>query len=229
DALLSEVARDIQRALLQADVNVELTARLTQRLKARATEEKPPAGANMRDFLIRIIYEEIRNILGENRPYDVKPKRILLVGLFGQGKTTHAAKLARFYQKKGVRADLIAADVHRPAAIDQLEQLARRVNAGFYADRTETRAEEIARAGRARFPDSDVLILDTAGRSGLDEDLLAEIRRCKSAFEPNEVLLVLDAAMGQAAGRSAGAFRPGRGPHGRDPDQDGWVREAGGA
>ncbi len=206
EALLSEVARDIQRALLQSDVNVELTARLTQRLKARATEEKPPAGANMRDFLIRIIYEEIRNILGENRPYEVKPKRILLVGLFGQGKTTHAAKLARFYQKKGVRADLIAADVHRPAAIDQLEQLARKVNAGFYADRSEKRAEVIARAGREHFPESDVLILDTAGRSGLDEELLAEVRRCKSEFEPHEVLLVLDAAMGQAAGRSAGAF-----------------------
>jgi signal recognition particle subunit SRP54 len=206
ETLLGEVVRDIQRALLQADVNVELTARLTQRLKARARDEKPPAGANLRDFLVRIIYEEIRAILGEAKPYEVRPKRIMLVGLFGQGKTTQAAKLARFYQKKGVRAALVAADVHRPAAIDQLEQLSRRVNAQFYADRGEKRAERIAQEGRARFPASDVIILDTAGRSALDDELIAEVKRCRQVFEPEETLLVLDGAMGQSAGRSAEAF-----------------------
>jgi signal recognition particle subunit SRP54 len=206
EALLAEVARDIQRALLQSDVNVQLALALTQRVKERAASEKPPAGANLRDFLVRIIYEEIRRILGEDRPYDVRPKRIMLVGLFGQGKTTFAGKLARYYQKKGVRADLIAADVHRPAAIDQLETLSKKVNAGFYANRPEKRAEVIAREGRAKFPTTDVIILDTAGRSNLDNDLIAEMERCKATFEPHEIFLVLDAAMGQAAGRSAEAF-----------------------
>src|SRR5579863_2093053 len=135
EALLSEVARDIQRALLQADVNVQLTLDLTQRVRRRATEEKPPAGASLRDFLVRIIYEEIRGILGTERPFEAHPKKILLAGLFGQGKTTSAAKLARYLQKKGVRVALVAADVHRPAAVDQLEQLARKVGAEFYADR----------------------------------------------------------------------------------------------
>ncbi|MGD0250879.1 MAG: signal recognition particle receptor subunit alpha, partial [Thermoplasmata archaeon] len=93
EALLAEVVRDIQRALLQADVNVQLTLELTQRVRRRATEEKPPAGASLRDFLIRIIYEEIRGILGKDRPFELKPKRILMAGLFGQGKTTTAAKL----------------------------------------------------------------------------------------------------------------------------------------
>ena len=206
DALLAEVARDIQRALLQADVNGQLAIDLTQRVKRRAREEKPPAGASLRDFLIRIIYEEIRRILGPERPFDVRPRKILLVGLFGQGKTTTAGKLARFFQKKGIRVGLVAADVHRPAAIDQLEQIARRVGCEFYADRNERRAEEIVRAALGRFPAHFTVIVDTAGRSGIDPDLIAEIVRVREVLQPDETLLVLDAAMGQTASRSAKAF-----------------------
>ena len=206
EALLSEVVRDIQRALLQADVNVQLTLELTQRVRRRATEEKPPAGASLRDFLIRIIYEEIRGILGKDRAFEVNPKRILLAGLFGQGKTTTAGKLARYFQKRGVRVALVAADVHRPAAIDQLEQLAQKVGCEFYANRSEPRAELIVQEALGRFPPHLALIVDTAGRSGIDADLIAELKRVRAAAQPEEVLLVLDAAMGQAAGRSAEAF-----------------------
>jgi signal recognition particle subunit SRP54 len=205
-ALLAEVVRDIQRALLQADVNVQLTLDLTQRVRRRATEEKPPAGASLRDFLIRIIYEEIRGILGKERPFELKPKRILLAGLFGQGKTTTAGKLARYFQKRGVRVALVAADVHRPAAIDQLEQLAKKVGSEFYANRNEKRAEVIVREALAKFPPHLAVIVDTAGRSGIDAELIAELQRVRTAFEPEETLLVLDAAMGQTAGRSAEAF-----------------------
>ncbi len=206
EALLAEVVRDIQRALLQADVNVQLALDLTKRVRRRATEEKPPAGASLRDFLIRIIYEEIRGILGKDRPFEVKPKRILLAGLFGQGKTTTAAKLARYFQKRGVRVGLIAADVHRPAAIDQLEQLGKKIGAEVYADRKEQRAEEIVRAGLAKFPPHLAILVDTAGRSGIDPDLIAELERVKGVLAPEEVILVLDAAMGQSAGRSTEAF-----------------------
>jgi signal recognition particle subunit SRP54 len=205
-ALIDEVVRDIQRALLQADVNVKLALSLTQKVRERALSEKPPQGTNMRDFLVRVIYEEICNVLGKERPYAVKPKRIMLVGLFGQGKTTTAGKLARYYQKKGVRVALVAADVHRPAAIDQLEQVAKKVNAGFYADRPQKKAEVIAKEARGRFAASDTLILDTAGRSSVDPELIEEIKRCRASFEPEEIILVLDAAMGQLAGRSAEAF-----------------------
>ncbi|HKS59668.1 MAG TPA: signal recognition particle protein Srp54 [Thermoplasmata archaeon] len=206
EALVAEVVRDIQRALLQADVNVQLALDLTQRVKKRAKEEKPPAGAAVRDFLVRIIYEEIRRILGQDRPFETKPKRILLAGLFGQGKTTTAAKLARYFQKKGVRAALVAADVHRPAAIDQLEQLARKVGCEFYANRAEPRAEVIVKEALERFPPHVAVIVDTAGRSGIDPDLIAELQRVRAVLNPEETLLVLDAAMGQAAGRSAKAF-----------------------
>jgi signal recognition particle subunit SRP54 len=206
EALLADVARDIQRALLQADVNVQLALDLTQRVRRRATEEKPPAGASLRDFLVRIIYEEIRGILGKDRPFELRPRKILLAGLFGQGKTTTAAKLARYFQKKGVRVGLVAADVHRPAAVDQLEQLATKVGCEFYANREEPRAEVIVREALARFPPHLAVIVDTAGRSGIDPDLIAELSRVREALQPDETLLVLDAAMGQSAGRSAAAF-----------------------
>jgi signal recognition particle subunit SRP54 len=206
DALLSEVVRDIQRALLQADVNVQLALDLTQRVKRRALEEKPPAGAGVREFLVRIIYEEIRGILGPDRPFEIKPRRILLAGLFGQGKTTTAGKLARFFQKKGIRVGLVAADVHRPAAVDQLEQLSKKVGCDFYSNRAEKRAEVIVREALAKFPPHLAVIVDTAGRSGIDADLVAELARVREALQPDETLLVLDAAMGQSAGRSAEAF-----------------------
>jgi signal recognition particle subunit SRP54 len=206
EALLAEVIRDIQRALLQADVNVQLTLELTQRVRKRATGEKPPAGASLRDFLVRIIYEEIRGILGKDRPFELKPKRILLAGLFGQGKTTCAGKLARYFQKKGIRVGLVAADVHRPAAIDQLEQLSKKVGCEFYADRSEKRAEKIVADALARFPPHLAIIVDTAGRSAIDKDLIEELKRVRTVFQPDETLLVLDAAMGQTAGRSAQAF-----------------------
>ncbi len=211
EALIAEVVRDIQRALLQADVNVQLAIELTQRVKRRAKEEKPPAGASVRDFLIRIIYEEIRGILGKDRPFELKPKRILLAGLFGQGKTTTAAKLARYFQKKGVRVGMVAADVHRPAAIDQLEQLSRKVGCDFYANRAEKRAEVIVREALEKFPPHLAVIVDTAGRSGIDPELIAELTRVKTVLQPDETLLVLDAAMGQTAGRSAKAFHEAAG------------------
>jgi signal recognition particle subunit SRP54 len=211
EALIAEVVRDIQRALLQADVNVQLALELTQRVKKRAHDEKPPAGASVRDFLIRIIYEEVRGILGKDRPFDVKPKRILLAGLFGQGKTTTAGKLARYFQKKGVRAALVAADVHRPAAIDQLEQLSKKVGCDFYADRNEKRAEVIVAEALRRFPPHEVILVDTAGRAGIDKELIAELKRVRDVLQPDETLLVLDAAMGQAAGRSAQAFHEAAG------------------
>jgi signal recognition particle subunit SRP54 len=206
DALLNEVVRDIQRALLQADVNVQLSLELTQRVRKRATEEKPPAGASLRDFLIRIIYEEIRGILGKERTFELRPRKILLAGLFGQGKTTTAGKLARYFQKKGVRVGLVAADVHRPAAVDQLEQLSKKVGCDFYAHRGETRAEVIVAEALAQFPPHLAVIVDTAGRSGIDADLIQELARVRKVLQPDETLLVLDAAMGQSAGRSAAAF-----------------------
>ncbi len=130
-----------------------------------------------------------------------------MAGLFGQGKTTTAGKLARFFQKKGIRVGVVAADVHRPAAVDQLEQLAKKVGCEFYANRTEHRAEVMVQEALAAFPPHLAVIVDTAGRSGIDPELISELKRVREVLQPDETLLVLDAAMGQSAGRSAEAFQ----------------------
>ncbi|MBX8643215.1 MAG: signal recognition particle receptor subunit alpha, partial [Thermoplasmata archaeon] len=118
EKFLKEIVRDIQRALLQADVNVNLVMSLTKKLEQRALNEKVPAGGSLREHVIKIIYEELASILGESRQLPKEKQTIMLVGLYGQGKTTTAGKLARFLSKRGLSVGLIAADVHRPAAYD---------------------------------------------------------------------------------------------------------------
>ena len=131
---LKDISKDIQRALLKADVNVKLVLSLTNSVGSRAANEKPPAGMTDQDFIIKIIYEELLKILGENINFDLKPGIIMLAGLYGNGKTTTAGKLSKLFQKKGLSTGLIAADVHRPGAYEQLNQIATDVNAGFYGE-----------------------------------------------------------------------------------------------
>ena len=110
---IKEVTKEIQRALLKADVNVKLVLKLTNTVQERALNEKPPAGMTAQDYIIRVIYEELLKILGTDSNFDLKPQTIILVGLYGNGKTTTAGKLARLFMKKGLSTGLIAADVHR--------------------------------------------------------------------------------------------------------------------
>src|SRR5438309_132197 len=147
ESLIKEIVRDIQRALIQADANVQLALSITRELQRRALEDKPPPGMSPREHVVRIIYEELVKILGSSREIPIQKQRILLVGLYGQGKTTTAGKLAKFFQKKGLSVGLVAADVHRPAAYDQLKQLAEQINASFYGDPAAKDATKIAKAG----------------------------------------------------------------------------------
>ncbi len=204
--LVKDVVRDVQRALLQADVNVEMVLQLTKELERRALTEKPPAGMSSREHVIRIIYEELVGILGEAKEPRLEKQRIMLVGLYGQGKTTTAGKLARFYQRRGLKVGFIAADTHRPAAYDQLEQIAEQVRAPIYGDRDEKSAEKIAREGLKRLGDVDVLIADTSGRHSLEDALIREVENVSKILKPDESVLVLDAAVGQQAGPQAKAF-----------------------
>src|SRR2546422_893727 len=157
ESLIKEIVRDIQRALIQADVNVQLALAITKQLQRRALEEKPPPGMSPREHVVRIIYEELVKILGTTREIPLQKQRILLVGLYGQGKTTTAGKLAKFFQKKGLSAGLVAADVHRPAAYDQLKQLAEQINAPFYGDPGAKDAVKIAKAGVKAMEGTDVI------------------------------------------------------------------------
>ncbi|MGB1697975.1 MAG: signal recognition particle receptor subunit alpha, partial [Thermoplasmatota archaeon] len=136
-ALVKEVSRDIQRALLQADMNVRQVLALSKAIEKRALEEKPLAGMSNREHVIRIVHDELVKLLGEPRKVPLKKQVIMMVGLYGQGKTTTTGKLAYYFKKKGLRVGVIAADVHRPAAHDQLKTLADQVQVSFYGEKPE--------------------------------------------------------------------------------------------
>lgn len=205
-ALVKDVVRDIQRALLQADVNVQLTLSITKEVERRALAEKPPAGMSPREHVIRIIYEELVKVLGKPREFALRPQRILMVGLYGQGKTTTIGKLALYIQKRGLSIGLVAADTHRPAAVDQLQQLGEQVQAPVFALPAEKDARKVVKKGIAAFADRDVVIVDSAGRHALDPGLIEEIKALSKLVKPDETILVLDAATGQQAGPQAKAF-----------------------
>ncbi len=206
EALVKEVNRDIQRALLQADVNVKLVLELTKEVERRALNEKPPAGTSPREYVVRIIYEELVKILGKQRTIPLTKQTIMMVGLYGQGKTTTTGKLARYFHKKGQSVALIAADVHRPAAYDQLKQIAEKVGVQLYGDPGQKDATKIVRKGLEQFSNVEIVIIDTSGRHALEEDLIKELKQVADIAKPSERILVLDASVGQQAGPQAKAF-----------------------
>jgi len=204
--LVKEVVKDVQRALLQADVNVKLVLQMTKDLETRALTEKPPAGMSSREHVIRIIYEELVKILGKAKEIPAKPQRILMVGLYGQGKTTTAGKLARDLHKRGMKVGLVAADVHRPAAYDQLMQIGKKINIPVFGDPKDKSAVKIAKRAMKEFEGYDVLIFDTSGRHALEDELILEIKDVAAAVDAEQKILVLDAQTGQQAGPQAKAF-----------------------
>ena len=205
--LIKEVVRDIQRALLQADVNVKLVLELSKKIEKRALQEKPPSGMSNREHVIHIVYDELVEILGDARELPIKKQIIMMVGLYGQGKTTTCGKLATYFKKKGLRPVLIAGDIHRPAAYEQLKQIADQVKVPFYGDKSSKDAVKVVRDGLDKFKrSSDVIIVDTSGRHKLEDDLINEMKGIFKATKPDEKLLVMDAAIGQEAGPQAKAF-----------------------
>src|SRR4030042_136937 len=168
--LVKEVVKDVQRALLQADVNVKLVLQMTKELESRALTEKPPAGTSSREHVIKIVYEELVKILGKSKEIPAKPQRILMVGLYGQGKTTTSGKIAKDLHKRGMKVGLVAADVHRPAAYDQLSQIGKKINVPVFGDPKEKSALKLAKRAMKEFEGYDVLIFDTSGRHALEED-----------------------------------------------------------
>ncbi|HEV8596029.1 MAG TPA: signal recognition particle protein Srp19, partial [Thermoplasmata archaeon] len=164
------------------------------------------AGMSPREWVVHIIYEELVRILGKARELPIKPGRILMVGLYGQGKTTTIGKLAGYIHKRGLSVGLVAADVHRPAAIDQLTQIGAQLNLPVFGMPGEKRAGVVVRKGLEHFATTNVVIVDSAGRHALDEDLIVEIKALAKLVDPDETILVLDASTGQQAGPQAKAF-----------------------
>ncbi len=203
---MNEFIRDLQRELIKADVSVRLVFDLTKRIKERASKEKPPPAFSMKDWFLKIVYEELARLFGgDSEPRILPPKTpwvILLVGVQGSGKTTTAGKLAWYYTRRGFKVGLVAADTFRPGAFDQLKTLAEQAGALFYGRRSG-KAEEIARDGVKFLLErgAEIVIIDTAGRHGYGEEeaLLDEMKRIAEAVKPDEVILVIDAAIGQKA------------------------------
>ena len=203
---VGEVVKEIQRALLQADVEVGLVMELSDSIEGRALSEDPPAGTTARDHVLKIVYEELVDLVGESTELPLEPQTIMLAGLQGSGKTTTAAKMAWWFSKKGLRPAVIQTDTFRPGAYDQAKQMCERAEVEFYGDPDEDDPVEIARAGMEATADADVRIVDTAGRHALEDDLIDEIEEIEATVAPDVSLLVLDAAIGQGAKDQAREF-----------------------
>jgi signal recognition particle subunit SRP54 len=210
EAAVKELVRDIQRALLQADVNVQLVLAISKRIEERALKEKVPPGISRREHVIKVVYEELTRFVGD-KPVPVKmepgkKKVIMLVGIQGSGKTTHAAKLARYFQKRGLKPAVICADTYRPGAYAQLEQLAKRINVPVYGEPKAKDAVKVVAEGLKRFTDKDLIIVDTAGRHKEERDLIKEMKDLEKRIKPDEVMMVIDGTIGQQALIQAKAF-----------------------
>ena len=204
--LVREISKELQRALLQADVNVQLVLEITNRIQERALNEKPPAGKSSKDHVISIIHKEMVSLLDNGEGLALKPQTIMMVGLYGQGKTTTTGKLALYLSKKGFSVGLIGADVYRPGALDQLQQLGAKINVEVYGEPGNKNAAEIVKNGKAKFSDKKIVIVDTSGRHALEDDLIQELKDIAEVAKPDERVLVLDAQVGQQAGPQADAF-----------------------
>ena len=203
---VEDVVREIQRSLIQADVDIALVQELSDSIKSRALDEDPPAGTTPRDWVLRIVYEELVELVGESTELPLEQQTVMLAGLYGSGKTTTAAKMAWWFSKKGLRPAVIQTDTDRPGAYDQAKQMAENAEVDFYGDPDEEDPVAIAEAGMEATADADVRIVDTAGRDGLNEELIAQIERIDAAVNPDRNLLVVDAAMGQSAKEQAQEF-----------------------
>ncbi|MDP2766019.1 MAG: signal recognition particle protein Srp54 [Candidatus Methanoperedens sp.] len=206
EKIVDEVVRDIQRAMLQADVNVKHVMALSQKIKQRSLKEAPPSGMSPREHVIRIVYQELINILGKSANVKLAPQTIMMVGLQGSGKTTTTAKLARYFQRKGLKAAVICADTFRAGAYDQLKTLCDRMGIFFYGEKDVKDAVAITQRGLRVIEKYDVKIIDTAGRHALERDLIKEMEDIHKVAKPDHRFLVLDAAMGQLASEQARAF-----------------------
>ncbi len=208
---LDRILEDLQRTLIDADVNVSLAVELAERIRERVMKAKIPEGMPLNNVVMRALYEELVKFLGEKR-YDLRivPGRkniIVLVGLQGSGKTTTCAKLAKWLHKRGLRVALICADTYRPAAYEQLKQLAEQINVKFFGIPGEKDPIKIIKEGLNAMGRVDVVIIDTAGRHKEEKSLMKEMSEIVKKIKPDEVILVIDGMIGQRAYEQAKAFR----------------------
>ena len=207
---VKEFVRDLQRALIQSDVNVRIALEVTERVQKRALEEKPPAGVTKKDQIVSILYEELARLLGGEGGLPLSKERtnvLVMLGVQGSGKTTTTAKLARLYSKRGFKVGVVAADTFRPGAVAQLKALAAASGVEVYSDEKEKDSVKIAKAGKERFESSkNMIIIDTAGRHKEEKGLLQEMKDVVGGVKPDATILVIDGTIGQQCYSQALAF-----------------------
>jgi len=208
---IKEFVREVQKSLLYGDVNVRIVIDVCQRIEKRALDEKPPPGLPRKDHIVKILYEEFTKILGDEGKLDLPTNRtnvILMIGIQGSGKTTSVGKLSRVLSRKGYRVGVVAADTFRPGAITQLKTLCSAISVPVYDEGDEKDSAKVARRGLEFFENqnSNVVVVDTAGRHKEEQSLLDEMRQISKAVSPDMVFLVIDGTIGQAAFAQAAAF-----------------------
>lgn len=211
--LVKELAKDIQRALLTADVDVNLVMAITKRVEEQALDESLPRGISRREHIVKVVWDSLSHFLGEKTvPLEIapgKPNLVMMVGIQGSGKTTTIGKLARYYQKRGIRTGVICADNFRPGAYSQLKQLAERSNVPFWGNEEEKDAVKLAKKGvdDMKKRGIELILLDTSGRHREETGLIKEMQDISKGVKPQEIILVVDGTLGQQAGTQAAAFR----------------------
>ncbi|HHT18293.1 MAG: signal recognition particle protein Srp54 [Euryarchaeota archaeon] len=209
EEVVKEVIKDIQRALIQSDVNIKLVLNLSKTIEDRALNEEPPKGVTAKEHVIKIVYDELVHLLGDKVAevqIEKKPYKILFIGLQGSGKTTTIGKMSKYLQKKGFNPAIICTDTWRPAAFEQIRQFTENLNISLYGDPKNDDALDLARKGLKKHKNQDIIIVDTAGRHKEEKDLLNEMKQISAVVEPDEVMLVIDGTIGQQAKEQAQAF-----------------------
>ena len=205
--LVDTIVRDLQRALIEADVNIILVKQLSDKIKKAALDERIKE-IDKKEHIIKLLHDELLQILGEHKQLKLKKQnRIMLMGLYGCGKTTTIAKLGNYYAKRGNKVALVGLDVHRPAAKEQLKQLAEKNKLTAFIEFEEDDAIKTWKLLKPKLKDYNVVLIDTAGRHNLDRELAKEMKDLNKYIKPTESILVMPADIGQAAKKQAQEFK----------------------
>ncbi len=206
--LVDSIIKDLQRALIEADVSIPLVKQLSDKIKKAALDERIK-GIEKKEHIIKLLHDELTNILGKYKQLKLRKtqNRIMLLGLYGAGKTTTTVKLGNYYAKRGSKVAVVGLDVHRPAAKEQLKQLAEKHKLSYFIEFDEDDAIKTWKDIEPKLKGFDVVLIDTAGRHSLDYELIKEIKTLVKYVKPTESILVLPADIGQAAKKQSKEFQ----------------------